>query len=279
MIIKEFEEKIELTNDGNLSLFFIGTGNAFSKKFFQTNLLIIKGEDHVLVDCGSLFSFAFEEVYHTNISAIDNIILTHPHADHIGGVEELILNGRYIKKSKVNIVITDEFKEKLWNESLRGGVQYSEDGEMTFDDYFVQIKPEQISDGPVIEYEANIGSINLKLYRTYHVTTQNNSFENAQYSVGIIIDDRVLFTGDSQYKPEQLKWILENHNIECIFHDCDVGGYAEGVHASYRQLKELPPEIKKKIFLYHYNGAACKTDSKADGFAGFARRGKYYIFN
>lgn len=279
MIIKNFEEKIVLTNEGDLSLFFIGTGSAFSKKFFQTNLLIIKGQDHVLVDCGSLFPFAFQEAYNTNISEVENLILTHPHADHIGGVEELILNGRYVKKSKINIVITDEFKEKLWDESLRGGVQYSEGGKMTFDDYFVQIKPESIATEPVILYEANIGSINLKLFRTYHITTHENSFEESQYSVGLIIDNRVVFTGDSQFHPEQLQWILDNYDIECIFHDCDVSGYAEGVHASYNQLKTLAPEIKKKMYLCHYNSAACKINSKADGFAGFARRGKYYTFN
>jgi len=279
MIIKNFDEKIVLQNDDKLSMFFIGTGSAFSKKFFQTNLLIIKGKDHVLIDCGSLFPFAFQECYNTNISEIENVLLTHPHADHIGGVEELILNGRYVKKSKINIVITDEFKDLLWNESLRGGVQYSEAGEMTFDDYFNQIKPEAVCQEPLRIYEANVGSINLKIFRTYHVTTQNDSFENAQYSVGVIIDNRVVFTGDSQFKPEQLNWICENYNIEYIFHDCDVGGYAEGVHASYRQLKTLPDEMKKKMYLCHYNSAACKVDSKADGFAGFARRGKYYIFD
>lgn len=276
MEIKDFKKKVELKNSGDLSLFFVGTGSAFSKKFFQNNLIIIKGDDHILVDCGSLFPFIFEEAYNTNISEIENVVLTHPHADHIGGVEELILNGKYVKKSKLGIVITDEFKDKLWNESLKGGVQYSEDGEMTFEDYFNQIKPKEISSSPFPIWEVNVGSINLKLFRTYHVTTISDSFEKSQFSVGLIIDNKVVFTGDTQFKPDQLQWILDNYEIQYIFHDCDVSGYAEGVHASYKQLKTLPADMRKKIYLCHYNSAACKINSKADGFAGFVRKGKYY---
>ena len=94
--------KLELTNDGRLSLLFLGTGSAFSKENFQTNVLVVKGQDHLLIDCGTLCPYALSQKYQTPLTLIDNLVLTHPHADHIGGVEELILNGRYIKKSKIN---------------------------------------------------------------------------------------------------------------------------------------------------------------------------------
>ena len=54
MEIKDFSDKVEFTNDGRLSLFFVGTGSAFSKEFFQNNLIIVKGNDHILIDCGTL---------------------------------------------------------------------------------------------------------------------------------------------------------------------------------------------------------------------------------
>ena len=136
MKTRHFVSNIELTNSGNLSLFFLGTGNAFTKTAFQTNLLIIKGQDHLLVDCGTLCSYAFENMYNGRIADVKNLLFTHPHADHIGGVEELALAGKDINKRLVNLVITDEFKKCLWEESLKGGSQYSEEGKMTFDDYF-----------------------------------------------------------------------------------------------------------------------------------------------
>ena len=280
MKTRHFVSNIELTNSGNLSLFFLGTGNAFTKTAFQTNLLIIKGQDHLLVDCGTLCSYAFENMYNGRITDIKNLLLTHPHADHIGGVEELALAGKYITKRLVNLVITDEFKKCLWEESLKGGIQYSEEGVMTFDDYFNQIKPVRIQKKPFEMFETNVGSINIKLFRTRHVTTRKNSLKQSQISYGLIIDDRILFTADTQFNPEQLKFLLDKYkNIEVIFHDCDVMGYSRGVHAAYDELVTLPKEIKAKTYLSHYSEAVSTIDALVDGFAGLAKHWVYYDFD
>ena len=280
MKTRHFVSNIELTNSGNLSLFFLGTGNAFTKTAFQTNLLIIKGQDHLLVDCGTLCSYAFENMYNGRITDIKNLLLTHPHADHIGGVEELALEGKYITKRLVNLVITDEFKKCLWGESLKGGIQYSEEGVMTFDDYFNQIKPVRIQKKPFEMFETNVGSINIKLFRTRHVTTRKKSLKKSQISYGLIIDDRILFTADTQFNPSQLQFLLDKYkNIEVIFHDCDVMGYSRGVHAAYDELVTLPKEIKEKTFLSHYSEAVSTIDALVDGFAGLAQHWVYYDFD
>lgn len=280
MKTRHFVSNIELTNSGNLSLFFLGTGNAFTKTAFQTNLLIIKGQDHLLVDCGTLCSYAFENMYNGRITDIKNLLLTHPHADHIGGVEELALEGKYITKRLVNLVITDEFKKSLWEESLKGGIQYGEEGVMTFDDYFNQIKPVRIQKKPFEMFETNVGSINIKLFRTRHVTTRKKSLKKSQISYGLIIDDRILFTADTQFNPSQLQFLLDKYkNIEVIFHDCDVMGYSRGVHAAYDELVTLPKEIKEKTFLSHYSEAVSTIDALVDGFAGLAKHWVYYDFD
>ncbi len=280
MKTRHFVSNIELTNSGNLSLFFLGTGNAFTKTAFQTNLLIIKGQDHLLVDCGTLCSYAFENMYNGRITDVKNLLLTHPHADHIGGVEELALAGKYITKRLVNLVITDKFKKCLWEESLKGGIQYSEEGVMTFDDYFNQIKPVRIQKKPFEMFETNVGSINIKLFRTRHVTTRKNSLKHSQISYGLIIDDRILFTADTQFNPGQLKFLLDKYkNIEVIFHDCDVMGYSRGVHAAYDELVTLPKEIKAKTYLSHYSEAVSTIDALVDGFAGLAKHWVYYDFD
>ena len=265
---------LELTNDGRLSVLFIGTGSAFSKRYFQTNVLVVKGEDHLLIDCGTLCPYALETKYGLELSKIDNILLTHPHADHIGGVEELALVDRYVKKQKANLVITDEFKELLWNESLKGGLKVNEEGPLTIDDYFDQIKPEQILSEPFEMYEANVGSINVKLFRTRHVTCSDP--EVFQISYGLMIDDRVLYPCDTQFNPQQIDYLIHNFPVKVIFHDCDISGYSEGVHASYAQLKTLPDEIKAMTYLCHYNGRAEEMNPQNDGFRKFAKPGVWY---
>lgn len=275
---RDFSSTLEFTNDGKLSLFFIGAGTAFAKNTFQTNLLIVKGQTHVLVDCGTMCGYAFENVYNAKMLSVTNLLLTHAHADHIGGVEELAFSSRYINKAKINLIITDKFKKKLWNESLKGGFHYCEDGVLSFDDYFNQFKPAKIAKKPYELYEIDFGGINIKLIRTRHVTTRKNSYKNSLISYGLIIDNRIFFTGDTQFQKEQLEWVLKNFPIETVLHDCDVLGYSEGVHASYTQLQTLPEEIKKKMYLCHYQKMIGLLDIKKDGFAGFVEQGVYYDF-
>ena len=265
---------LELTNSGRLSVFFVGTGSAFSKRYFQTNVLVVKGEDHLLIDCGTLCPYALEKKYNLDLTKIDNILLTHPHADHIGGVEELALVDRYVKRQKSNLVITDEFKQLLWDESLKGGLKVNEEGTLTLDDYFVQIKPQQILTEPFEMYEANVGSINVKLFRTKHVTCHDPSI--FQISYGLLIDDKVLYPCDTQFNPDQLNYLIEHYPVKVIFHDCDISGYGEGVHASYAQLKTLPVEIKAMTYLCHYNGRAEEVNPELDGFRKFAKPGVWY---
>ena len=271
---------LELKNNGRLSVFFIGTGSAFSKRYFQTNVLVVKGDDHLLIDCGTLCPYALEKNYNLDLKQIDNLLLTHPHADHIGGVEELALAGKYITRQKINLVINDEFKKLLWTESLRGGIQYSEDGKMTFDDYFNQMKPTLIQKKPFEMYEIDAFNMNLKLFRTRHVTTRKDSLKNSQLSYGLLIDERVLFTADTQFNQPQLKFLLDKYrNIEVIFHDCDIKGFSRGVHAAYDELCTLPPEVRAKTYLCHYSEAVSTIDALVDGFAGLAKHWIYYDFD
>ena len=278
MTVQQFNSKIELKNSGQLSLFFIGTGSAFTKKAYQTNLIIIKGEDHILIDCGTLCPYALENDYHTKLGEIRNILITHPHADHIGGIEEMALVGRYVENKKVNIVIPKPLKRKLWNESLRGGLQFSEEGKLRFEDYFNVIYASRILKKPFDMFEKQFGSINIKIFRTRHVTSSQNSLHNSQLSYGILLDNKVLFTADSQFNPNQLNYLLDNYRIEAIFHDCDLLGFSVGVHASYEQLCTLPAEVKCKMYLCHYNDVEQKPDTTKDGFLGYTQAGVYYNF-
>lgn len=276
--ILELQKSIEFTNDGNLSFFFVGTGSAFSKKNFQTNVLIIKGADHILIDCGSLCPYAFA-TYNSSLASVRNVLITHSHSDHIGGLEEMALTGRYISRTRPKMVITDYYKKILWNQSLKGGCSYGEysDGSyMKFEDYFEQIKPRLLCKIPRPLYETEIGAINLRIFRTKHIPDNACSWRKSFYSEGILVDDRILFTGDTRFDKDLLDWMCGTYGIEYIFHDCQF--YTGGVHASYDELGTLPEDMKKRMFLCHYGDNYEKFDAVKDGFAGFAQRGVYYDF-
>lgn len=284
MKVTEFKDKIQLTNDGGLQFFFLGTGSAFSKKYFQNNLLVIKGNDHLLIDCGNICPYAFS-TYNTPLSEIKNVFVSHSHADHIGGLEELALAGRYVTGSKPKIIITDEYKRLLWDFSLKGGCSYGETsvkGEfMTFADYFDQITPEEIKDAPRPMYHTKIGEIDIKIFRTNHVVSfQNkNNWNMSFYSTGVLIDDRILFPCDTRLDMDLINYMTSKYNIEYIFHDCQF--YEGGVHAYIGELEKLPEDLKSKMYLCHYgdNRHDFEDRAKNGGFAGFAERGVYYNFD
>jgi ribonuclease BN (tRNA processing enzyme) len=274
------EEKISLTNDGRLSLFWIGAGSAFSKKLYQTNVLVIKGDSHLLIDCSSRCPLALLE-YGTSITNIKNYLITHSHSDHIGGLEEVALSGRYISKIKPKMILTKEYEEALWSFSLKGGCAFNEkinDKYLEFSDFFESVRPAKIMDSPRPVFNIDFENINLKLFQTSHIPDTSKSWKDSYISYGVIIDDSVLFTSDTKYDKELIFDLLDKFNgIEFIFHDCQF--YPGGVHASYQELLNFPKEIRAKMYLTHYGDNFNDFNVKEDGFSGLTKQGHYYIFN
>lgn len=271
-------KKLELTNKGKLSLFFIGVGSAFSKKHNQTNLLVIKGKDHVLIDFGTKGPQALYDIG-VNVTQIKNILITHSHADHIGGLEEIALMGRYVTKQKPNMIITETYQHILWDMSLRGGIAFNEDNAnntLSFYDFFNIIRPLYLNNYPRETFGVQMGNIQLKMMRTKHIPDNSDSWKSSFWSCGLIIDDKILFTSDTRYDPDLVYDFEKKFQFEAIFHDCQF--FTGGVHASLDEIKNFPAALKKKMYLTHYGDNWDQFESKVKkfGFAGLARQNTYY---
>lgn len=121
-----------LTNDGHLEIFFIGVGSAFAQNLNQTNFLIIKGDKHIMVDFGMTGPQALKQTAGLDAVEIECILPTHSHADHVDGIECLVLLNRYVGqrfqgKPMLKMIIPEEYQRILWDRTLRGGLEYNED--------------------------------------------------------------------------------------------------------------------------------------------------------
>jgi L-ascorbate metabolism protein UlaG (beta-lactamase superfamily) len=281
MEIRELQTKpIALTNDGTLSCFFLGVGSAFSKAHYQTNLLVIKGSDHLLIDCGTKTPQALFELG-MQVTDIRNFLITHSHADHIGGLEEVMLMNRYVARKKPTILINDMYQHILWDDSLRGGSGFNEEeaGKLLgFSDLWNIVRPKWLVGYPRETFEGNIGSINLKIFRTIHIPDTSLEWETAFWSSGVILDNRVMFTSDTKFDKALIEEYDKKFDFEIIFHDCQF--YQGGVHASLDELNSFPAKLKKKMVLMHYgdNWKQFETKVKDYGFIDLAKQWCFYDF-
>ena len=268
---------MKLTTKGELSLYFIGTGSAFAKTLNQNNLIIAKGDDHLLIDCGTKCSQALHNVG-MPLPSIRNYLITHSHADHIGGLEEAQLLGRYVTQQKPTMIINTAYEKILWEQSLKGGSQKSEARELTFSDLWSVIRPKKLKGYPRETWEANIGSINVKMPRTMHFPDNARSWKDGAWSCAVIINDKVLFTSDTRFDPDLLESMDKKFDFEIIFHDCQL--FTGGVHASIDELTTLPASLKSKIILMHYGDSwqNFRSQARKAGFHSWAKEGHTYSF-
>jgi ribonuclease BN (tRNA processing enzyme) len=271
---------LTLQSSGHLSLFPLGTGSAFAKTLYQNNLLVIKGDNHLLIDCGTRTPEAFHRLG-LPITEVRNFLITHSHADHIGGLEEVILMGRYMTKRKPAIYITPAYQDQLWAQSMRGGAAWNERrGQkwLTFADYWDIQRPEPVAG---LDREAHcfmVGDLRVTTLRTMHYPDNALSWEDSAYSVAVIIDERLFYTADTRFDRALVDLVCQRFPIEAIFHD--VQFFPGGVHAGFDDLQTLPAEIKAKTWLMHYpdTWANHLQKVKDGGFQGFLQPQHFYDF-
>jgi len=281
-IVEVDDRGLRLTNDGDVEIFFIGVGSAFAKTHNQTNFLIIKGDQHVLVDFGMTGPNALWQTAKLKPTDIRCILPTHSHADHVGGIECLALMNRYVGQRfmgspKLRMVINEDFQRVIWTHTLQGGLEWNETPQGTcqrlqFSDFFDVIRPCWVRHQPRECWEVNIGDIHIELFRTNHIPEQATTWEASFISYGLIVDRHIFISGDTQWDRDLLDMFTPSCDI--FFHD--VQFFPGAVHAPLDDLKTLPDNVKKRMYLMHY--ADDYNEKNISDFAGWAKQGARYVF-
>ena len=284
-------EPLQLETSGNLRIVFLGVGSAFTKRKRQSNFLIIQGNYHVLVDCGTLGSLALDDIG-LSVTKVQCYLPTHSHADHIGGFEEIALVNRYITNSlnKPKMIIVEEYQDLLWAKSLSGGIEFCETKEgkpLQLTDFFDILRPKEIEILGQKTWFYQHGPIDLVFMRTRHIPDSTTSIDEAQWCSGILVNNRVWVSGDTMFDRDYPTSFSEISEV--MFHDCQM--FKGGVHASYSELMTLPAEVRSKMYLYHYNdnwdnpktwvgtSDSFTGDPLQDGFLGWAQQQVAYDFS
>lgn len=250
-------------------LIFLGSGSAFTvgEDNFQSNILIQSDRGkYLLIDCGSDIRFSLHKL---NLSYLDitDIYISHLHADHVGGLEYIGFNTMFDPRcDRPHLYLSKELVSELWERSLSGGMR-SIQGKITSLDSFFDVHPVEIDRSFVWE------KIKFNLIKVVHI--DNGYFVMPSYGLFFEINNFKIFISTDTQLSNNLSEIY--HQADLIFQDCELSDYATGVHAHYKQLVKLSPEIKQKIWLYGYQSKQL-PEAKADGFCGFVKRGQVFDF-
>ncbi|MDF2717719.1 MAG: ribonuclease, partial [Paenibacillus sp.] len=177
-------------------------------------------------------------MHHMNVplDAIDGVFVTHLHADHIGGFEELMLRLKFHYNKKPTLFIEEHLIAPFWEHSLKGGLEFGADRRQSLGDFF-HIVPLSVG----VPKEIHPG-FRLEILPTRHF------LDMPSYSV--ILNDQLFYSGDTVFDPELIRTV---HERGCLYllHDCQLEGHGL-VHATLAELLTLPEEIQQKTWLMHY---------------------------
>lgn len=254
-----------------MKLKFLGVGSAFAPLSLGQSNMILTAEsgDIMMIDCGMTAPYIFRDELKLKVNDIDALYVSHLHADHIGGIEWLGFMRYFVPKKdsagnviKPKLFMVPDLMQELWETSLKGGMQSVEGKIMNLTDYFDCI--------PVVANTPfSWNGYVFNPVQTIHVM----SGYMFKHSYGLMIENpnqaKTFITTDTQFCPYQLNTFY--NQATTIFHDCETLPFKSHVHAHYEDLKTLPPEIKAKMHLYHYQNTI--PNPKDDGFQGFVFKG------
>jgi ribonuclease BN (tRNA processing enzyme) len=226
-----------------LSVLPLGVGDAFSRRFYSSCLLVQAESTRVLVDCPHPLRKMLLEAQTPedsknplDLGDIDAVVLTHLHADHCSGLESVGYFFRFVLGRKLPIYAHPEVSCRLWAGSLAAGMEqlYDANGvrqQMALDDYF-ELRPLSLHVATVI------GPLTIhSRFTQHHVPTTAVRFETTAASVG--------YSADSRFDPSLIAWL---DRADLIIHETNLGPS----HTPYAKLLELSDALKRKMRLIHY---------------------------
>jgi ribonuclease BN (tRNA processing enzyme) len=226
-----------------LDLLPLGVGDAFSAVHYSSSYALRAEGRWLLVDCPHPIRKMMREAsvrseVALDVDGVDAVVLTHLHADHVSGVEDLGFFSYFVLGRRARIAAHPEVARRLWDGHLAGGMERlgtagGASTEKTFDDYFELVSLDDTR--PV-----QIGPFQIECRRTHHhVPTTALRVSAAGRAVG--------FSADTTFDPDLIAWLAA---ADLVVHEAGFG-----IHTPLERLAALPEETRSRMRLAHFPDA------------------------
>ncbi|MCH2134110.1 MAG: MBL fold metallo-hydrolase [Phycisphaerales bacterium] len=216
-----------------------GTGDAFSTERFGSSALIQTPEGFTAIDCPASPLGMYRRASEVSGIAIDpgcihDLIMTHLHADHAGGLETMAFYRRYKAPDspKPRLWAAPGVMARMWERLAPSmdGRGLGETPASSLEDFF---EPGELA----LDGDTRVGPLTVRVRWTIHAVP----------TVGLLISDgesTLGWSSDTEFHVEHADWLAE---ADLIVHEC-----GESVkHATWEQLSTLPEDLQRRTRLLH----------------------------
>jgi ribonuclease BN (tRNA processing enzyme) len=220
----------------------LGVGDAFSALHYSSGLAVEADGRWLLVDCPHpirkvLRDGAVPAGVELDVGSFEAVVITHLHADHCAGLEDLAYFSRFVLGRRPKLVAHPEVLARVWEGRLAGGMDSLSDPAdwsrrpMTLADYF---EPVALDERRPVE----VGGFALSCRPTrHHVFTTALRIRAGGRELGI--------SSDTAHDPALIEWLAA---ADVFLHETG----SPGVHTPYAALAALPPQVRARLRLIHY---------------------------
>lgn len=249
----------------DFSLTFLGMGDGLSPELGNNNVLVTgtDPEGGLLLDCG--YTTPLRLLERGWLERVRHVVITHVHADHVGGLEPLMLLHRFRLERRLHLWLHEDLEAELWEGALRGGLERSQTREgvplqLGLEAYFeVHRLPR---DAARLELP---GLPTVELMPTLHVV--------GKPAFSLVLDGRVYYSSDTQLLPPENG--PGGQPLELCFQECSL--HPAPVHTDLATLgAQVPAALRERTYLMHTDPGYAAIDVRSLGFAGWVEVGRPY---
>jgi ribonuclease BN (tRNA processing enzyme) len=219
----------------------LGVGDAFSERHRPTSFLLSYGDFVLAIDCPDMYRTVLREASdisgrQLSLSAIDHVLITHVHGDHMNGLEGVGFYKRFTEGKRVTLVSSPEVRDVIWDQRLIAsmGTMWEDETrkELAFDEFFDHIPLSW-------EGETAVGPFRIRTRRTrHHLPTSALMVEAGGHVLG--------YSCDTDFDPELIAFL---EPADLIIHETN----PSPVHTAISELDALPEDIRARMRLVHYS--------------------------